>query len=527
ASATPNTNLTESERFVAFRLTSPTLPGASVSTTGALSAPPTARLNGYASGEAINPSQLNNTRYIDITFVSRSDDNVLESSINGDEITLSGSGVGDAQLKAGAPLKVSGNTYRYFFVDRDPTNDPAANPLFQNGEVKITFTGGRFAAGTVTNLEFSETLVLASTKAAATSSTTTISLGPVVLINPSVGIAGFAFKDGKLILTISIGVDSGSLNFGGSGNSSTTGGAQSGSGVSAVLTNLQATFDLAIGLPGNFSLSATGKFSVFVSGLTVDVPDVVHVEASNIRVQYDPAGADTQELVRIDSATISFPKVHLAGQISPYNTGTEVLPGLVVRRDGFKLGQAEIIYGGTVTAGSTAATNTTPNAAANDPIRIGPLTFNDIRVGVTNFEVLFNGSNPFAGFNGSIFFASGGASLTLGSAFTASVTARAGSATGEALRVDLQFENGRVKGVVFMADTLTLTFGSSHFLTLTAKDFTIDSSKAGTDDAFAIFGDRSEQELRRHHQHRRRGRQQLQVAGLAAHSHHQHRPALV
>ena len=79
---------------------------------------------------------------------------------------------------------------------------------------------------------------------------------PLKLVNPSIGVADIGFEGGKLIVTVAIHLASGSLSFGGG---------QSSTGVKAELTGVLATFDLAVGLPGNFSLSGTGKFSVNVT----------------------------------------------------------------------------------------------------------------------------------------------------------------------------------------------------------------------------------------------------------------------
>ncbi len=54
----------------------------------------------------------------------------------------------------------------------------------------------------------------------------------------------------------------------------------------------------------------------------------------------------------------------------------------------------------------------------------------------------------------------------------------------EAIRLSLQFENNKVKGFVFEADTLKITLGS--FLTLTATDVEINTS-AAADQEIASF----------------------------------------
>ncbi|HEY9249312.1 MAG TPA: hypothetical protein VIO38_09285, partial [Rariglobus sp.] len=293
----------------------------------------------------------------------------------------------------------------------------------------------------------------------------TISVGPLTLVGPSISIADFGFADGKLILSIAMGVTSGSLAFGSGGSG----------GITATITGLRITFDIAVGLPGDFSLSATGKFSVEVATLEIDVPNVVNIRAAGILIQYDPAATGVQELVRINSASLSFLNGQVVGSISQVTDANgQLIPGLVVRSNGFTLGQAEIMVApaGGINVGSV-------------------LKLKDVRVGVTNFTVVFGDTNP--GFSGTIYIASGGASLTLGGSFTATITDRNtaddvnadGSQNTEAVRAALEFENGQVKGLIFKVDTLSVQVAS--LLTLSAKDFLLNTSAA--DDAVLVsFG---------------------------------------
>src|SRR5205085_8811650 len=116
--------------------------------------------------------------------------------------------------------------------------------------------------------------------------------------------------------------------------------------------------------------------------------NVVLATANGILVQYDRNGAANQELVRIDSATLTFPRFNLSGSISPFDpdgSGPQpAIPGLVVRSTGFTLGQAQLCYGCTPPPGGSTLT-----AGSGGPaLSIGSiLTLNDIRVGVTNFDV--------------------------------------------------------------------------------------------------------------------------------------------
>ena len=82
-------------------------------------------------------------------------------------------------------------------------------------------------------------------------------------------------------------------------------------------------------------------------------------------------------------------------------------------------------------------------------------------VGVTNFKVTFGQS---VSFDGTIFFASGGARFLPGKPVSAIISDRLsepdiapGVPNTEAIRLGLEFEGGKVKGFIFRADTLKIT----------------------------------------------------------------------
>ena len=89
----------------------------------------------------------------------------------------------------------------------------------------------------------------------------------------------------------------------------------------------------------------------------------------------------------------------------------------------------------------------------------------------------------------------GGAKLSLGAAFTATVTDRNaaddvnddGSTNTEAMRAELLFENGEAQGFRFEADTFEMKFGASGFLVLGAEYFILDTTASG-DEALVSFG---------------------------------------
>ena len=76
---------------------------------------------------------LNAQAYIEVSFADTGD-GLDASTIDGDELSLGGTGVGTAVLEVGAPTLVSGTTYRYGF-----------SGSFVDGSVDVTFEAGSFA----------------------------------------------------------------------------------------------------------------------------------------------------------------------------------------------------------------------------------------------------------------------------------------------------------------------------------------------------------------------------------------------
>ena len=331
----------------------------------------------------------------------------------------------------------------------------------------------------------------------------TLSLGPVSLQGPTISIADVGFKDGLLDLTIGFGADHAGLNFGSNAASgaSSTSSAQSSSGVAINLTGIAGTFDIefdALGLlSGHFRVNVPGKFSLNVAQLTATVPGVVVLTASGIQIGYDPQGPANQTLVSINSASISFPAFNLTGTIRPFDpnaghsvsatsTAPGLIPGLVIRENGFTLGQAELDYGVATPSGDPLSNS----ASSGNAVSLGNiLTFKDIRVGVQNFSVNFSAENPVV-FNGSIYFASGGATFLPGKPVSATISALPGARNTdgtpntEALRLTLSFANGQVSAFSFRIAQMSITLGS--YLTLTATNFNLNTG-AGPNDALVSF----------------------------------------
>ncbi|MDP1580398.1 MAG: calcium-binding protein, partial [Candidatus Didemnitutus sp.] len=284
-------------------------------------------------------------------------------------------------------------------------------------------------------------------------STTTLNIGPLKFVNPGVSLADFSFKDGVIVITLELTLASATLAFGGSGSTS----AQTSSGITATITGLTITFDVGVDLADGLSISPTGKWKVEAVGLLILVPKVFELTAANMTIAYDPAGSPDQELVSFASIALKVLPVDVTGQAT----------NLVIRANGFTVGEASITYNPEINLGSV-------------------LSVTGLTVGVTNWSVNFDGTAQPA-FNGSIFIAAHAASLTVGgSVFTATFTDSTRDTDLYALRVDLQFEAGKVKGLVFRIDTMVLSLGG--FLNLKAEDFYLDTS-AGDDDPMAIFGE--------------------------------------
>ncbi len=469
---TPNRSAKEAETFTLVTPPAGSGPGA------VLTAGPIAQLVNPAGGVVLDPKALSARGYIDISFTSRSGDPIDPDSLNGDEFLLSGTGTtADTRVMTTAPLHLFKNTYRYLIFDADPANTTAA---FQDGVVTVTFAAGKFFAGVggaaVGNTFQTLSFTLNAAQAATAQSTTSIAIGPLTLVNPSVSIQDFGFADGKLALTVALSLDSASLNFAPTGNTVTPGAKQTDSGITASLTGLLVTFGLAVGLPGNFSVSTTGKFSVLAAQLKVVVKDTFELTAAGIQIQYDPADTSPdQELVRIDKAKIkflgtlsSFGEIEISSINDPDHAGQKI-PGLVVRKNGFTLGQALFTKPGPFDFGSI-------------------LHLDDIRIGVTNFDVNFDDPlSTFTKFSGSIVFATGGAVLLPGKPTSAIISDRLtaddknpdGTPNTEAMRAELTFDEGKVASLIFRVDTLKLTI--ADVLTLTAQDFNLNTGATGSD----------------------------------------------
>ncbi len=480
--------------------------------------PPIAVLASPGNGESLTAVDLNARGYIDVTYTSLDGKPILKSSIaQNAKFSITGSGVtADLQRDAttnvpvlvGTPLLIAGTafdatsvTYRYFLRD---VNNKNTVGLFQPGEVTIEFlrndttqtyfatsanpapAAGETPASNGTTpatrnaAGVRQTFTLSPTAPGAAPTTAPLAIGPLTLLGPRIGIADVGFKDGMLVLTIAIGVDRASLGFNkpaapNSGATTTPTTQQNSSGVTVDLIGVLGTFDLqvdALGLlSGNFRVNVPGKFALRVSSLEAEIPNVAKLTAEGIEVSYDPEGGAAQELVKINSATLLMPRFNIRGTIRPFDTAlgqsvpdtgqtSGVIPGLVVRANGFTIGNAELAYG------------VGPQRPGTDPLQPGPadpkitfgsiLELEDIRVGINNLSVTVGTAVDF---NGSIYVASGGVKFLPGRPFSATITDRQtaddknadGTPNDEAIRLQLTFSGGKVDAFQFKVDTMSIT----------------------------------------------------------------------
>ena len=266
-------------------------------------APPTASLVYETADNKVDTTVLNAKGYIDLAFSAASGLSINADSIidSASEIVISGSAVAEAIV--GSVTALGNDVYRFRFTDSNLLNNVG---LFQEGTLTISLVAGTFedSAGNQNALD-TIALQLVSGKAAGTSS---VNIGPLAIIAPTIGISGFQFKAFNaagdlaptLIMTVSIGAAVASLNFSGGSTE------PSNAGPTVSLGGLVGSFDLAIELDvtdlfGIPEVGATGAFRIEIATLLVSIPDLLTITGTGIVFGYDPAGADDQELFRVDS----------------------------------------------------------------------------------------------------------------------------------------------------------------------------------------------------------------------------------
>ena len=497
--------------------------------------PPTQVLLGPSSGAVVNATTLAAKGYLDVKFTVPTGATIDAASIDGNEIHLTAPAGSHAldHLFSTTQFDVTqldANTWRYTLK---PATGTPVTQMLGAGIVNVEFQANSWTAnsGALHNAASKSSFTIATDTTGAGTASNDINLGPLKLSGPSLSIADMQLRGTTLALTIAIGVNSATLAFGSGGDSG---------GMSASLTGILGKFEIDANLLTAFTaftaanpvstllsaFSVPGNFSVDVATVNVTVPGIVVVNGAGIHVNwdpnYDPAAhaGHAQTILTVDTASVNFPSFGLTASIGVHGTN----PGLTVRTDGFKLGDASL----------------TIRHADGSPIDfLGLLQFQDIRVGVTDFGVTFDSNgNASLDNNSSFYFASGGVTFLPGKPVSGTITDGSDADT-EALRATVSFSNGHFDSLKFHVDTLSIQLGS--FLTLGAQDFDLNTG-AGPDQDLVRFtsvsaslniGERSDHgrgakllvprrrlvphaaRIRRLPQPRRRRRQRLQVAGLA------------
>ncbi|HND56750.1 MAG TPA: hypothetical protein PLV92_30235, partial [Pirellulaceae bacterium] len=278
-----------------------------------------------------------------------------------------------------------------------------------------------------------------------------IEIGPVVMKGPFFNLEELQLlplenpaNGSTLLASVAVGVDEASLKFGGDSPK-----------VKTAVTKLLGTFDIDSVVSPVGDAASTGSFRIRADKIEVEVKDIVKAEATGIYINYDPVkdknhdgtvseaeqtAYNQQEIVRVDSATVTIPKINLTGALSPYtrpglgidpNTGQLIpgttIPGLSVRNDGFRLGEAKLTYNDTLKFGSV-------------------LELTNVGAGVQDFGVTFGSSIDF---DGSVFIAADGAKLFPGKKFAMTLTDSPSDPDSEAVRATLKFTDNEPSGFAF------------------------------------------------------------------------------
>jgi hypothetical protein len=450
---------------------------------------PHASLVGRADAGLVDIALINGAGYIDIQFQDFSGDGLDAATILDEdpEFILSGTGVGDAGLNGaiGTPIDMGNGLFRYPIIDISRYNDIS---LFVEGEVTVSFIANSFADNRGnTNGASERVFETVAESPSAASSELALNLGPVSILAPKFGIDGMNFVDGQFVVTLALGAQDAAVDFGSAANVSASG--------------IYGTFDLAIDvfgfLAGEGSIVPTGKWSLGLDTFSLSVNGIIEAEAAGIQIGYDPAYDPTmdianprametgQTLVEIGSASVTIPSIGITGSIDPFDpdrSGPEpAIPGLVIWENGFRFGNAELMYG----------------PQDGQPIRLGSIfEFDDVRVGISNFELIYGAGLDF---DGEIYIATGGATFFPGAPVSARIedSASGTNAAGiservddEAMRAALKFENGVPSGFIFNADSFEVDLGG--FVTLFTRDLVIDTTAADNEEllSFASVGAR-------------------------------------
>ena len=253
-------------------------------------------------------------------------------------------------------------------------------------------------------------------------------IGPLTLTNPPIGLVGTTFKDGKLV------ADDrhrrrqrATLAFGGSSPRppapARRAPADRSSGISAKLTGILGTFDVRVDIaqgrrrdrqPGRAArrVRRARQVHLDVATLLGDGPERRRRSpAAGIKRRLRPElrpgeeRGKPQEILRVNNASIEFPRFGITGVIRAGHRTTErrrPSRASIVTTNGFALGRAELRYkpGQRRDATPSPPPDTPPASRRRSRHRRQPrrrptirfgwiLEFDDLRIGVTDFEVTF------------------------------------------------------------------------------------------------------------------------------------------
>ena len=387
--------------------------------------------------DQVDIATLNSRQYIDVLYNDYSTKGIDSSTINGDEFTLGGAGKGTAAL-VGTATPVTGKmgVYRYAFTGS-----------FIAGDVDVNFVVGTWADTTLTtNQSATQTFTVVDGSSTATK---TIKFGQLSLSNPSIIIQDFKFYlyknpdnsiTPRVSIMIGLGLGEASMSIG---------------DTKVDLQQLKGLFELALDLDP-FKLTATGKFTITVGSLSVKIPNILEVTGTNIDINYDPNGLDSQEFLRTSDLSMT---------IFPLNNLTAKVTDLVIRGDGFSIGSASL--SGNVDIGS----------GSSKILSLTAFTF-----GVTNVNVYTDGRpSPFSG---TIFITADAATLFPDSTkFNFSITDGPDAGT-VALSMVLTFKDGMPNGFTFNADQFSFALGT--YLTVNGSNIAINSNAAANEEVVSF-----------------------------------------
>ncbi|MGV2335264.1 MAG UNVERIFIED_CONTAM: hypothetical protein LVR18_14500 [Planctomycetaceae bacterium] len=442
--------------------------------------PEPAELYGIEFG--IDEGLLNRRKYIDVRFRSPGEAPLDGSSIldTADEFKLEGDAVRNVKLTR--VEKLTDDIYRYHLAKKD-TSDP--EPMFAQGKVNIVFAAGAWKA--TDDAESEEHEIEFDVQEGAAETPVAVELGPLTLEDlralvhriwiQTTAAAGWDsewFRDFSHCQSRSGAAE---LKFGEGDDESFS------SLVEGLIGNLDVL--LYVSAAGTVTGAGVGKFSIGADLLRIKVPDVLEVEAHGITIGYNPsrdANGDGvvsseedqdyrgQELLSIEDAEVKILKLGLTGSLRPHETGDEErgeIPGLVVRMDGFHLGEAEIMY--------------KPEDHGGDKIKFGSfLELDDIRAGISDFGLTVGTGVEF---NGQVFIASGGAVLFPGKKFSMTFADGPDDAE-EAVRAALSFTNGRPSGFQFNSDRMQMKI--SDLIEVNGENIIIDTEAEGEEHIVSV-----------------------------------------